>query len=147
MNSVMKMRDERTQAARVVFALLTASLILAGCASAPANRDQPAIDRAQARWDAIIAGDLESAYTYYSPGYRSANSLIDFGVTERMKKVAYTSAEYLESDCEESRCRIKFTIGYRVVNPVPGLSVYESKTAIEDTWIRTSGQWWYLPKK
>lgn len=147
MKSVMDIGAHLARGARVVLALLTASLILAGCASVPANKDQPVIDRAQARWDAIIAGDLESAYTYYSPGYRSANTLIDFGVSERMKKVAYTSAEYLEHECEDSRCRIRFDIGYRVIKPVPGMNVYESKTAIEDVWIRTSGQWWYLPKK
>ncbi|MEE4216673.1 MAG: hypothetical protein V2I48_03625 [Xanthomonadales bacterium] len=130
------------------FTLLALSTFwLSACATTPASESDIVIERAQARWDALTAGDLETAYTYYSPGYRSAHSLIDFGVSMRMRRVRWTEATYLDHSCEESRCLVRFDLGFKVANPVPGLSVYESTSKVEDTWIKTNGQWWYLPEK
>ena len=130
-------------------ALLTvlAALLLGGCALNPAAQEQKVVDRAQARWDAVIARDLETAYTYYSPGYRSATSVIDFAVELSTSRVAHTSAEYVSHECHEARCEVKFSVGFRVPAPVPGMTVFNSKQMIEDTWVRTDGNWWYLPKK
>jgi len=120
-------------------------LLLAGCAVNPASQEQKIVDRAQARWDAIIAGDHESAYAYYSPGYRSATSVIDFAVEMRTRRVGYTSAKYVSHECGEARCTIKFLVGFRVPAPIPGMTVFDSTQLIEDTWVRTDGKWWYLP--
>ena len=130
-------------------ALITglAVLLLGGCALNPASQEQRVVDRAQARWDAITTGDLETAYTYYSPGYRSTMSVIDFAVEIRTRRVAYTSAKYVSHQCEEARCTIKFLVGFRVPAPVPGMTVFDSTQQIEDTWIKTEGKWWYLPEK
>lgn len=121
--------------------------LMAGCASKPASQDEMVIERAQARWDAITSGDLETAYTYYAPGYRSSVSLIDFGVEQRLRKVVWTVADYGSHNCEENRCLVTFEVQFKVANPVPGMSVFQSSHPVEDTWIKTDGQWWYLPKK
>lgn len=130
----------------LIFAAL-ATLALSACATTPAGDDKRVVDRAQARWDAITGNELEEAYEYYSPGYRSTTSLIDFATGVRLRKVTYTSAEYLDHQCEQSRCTVRFTVGFRVIAPVPGMTRYDGKQVIEDTWIRTSGEWWYLPDK
>ena len=127
--------------------MVVVAIMLGGCASSPKSDDDIVIERAQARWDALVSGDLETAYTYLSPGYRSSHSLIDYGVTQRVRKVQYASATYRKHTCEASRCLVTFSVGFKVYNPVPGAGVYESSSAIEDTWIKTDGQWWYLPKK
>lgn len=120
---------------------------LAGCASTagPAAVD-PVRERAEARWQALLAGDLETAYTYYSPGYRSANSVIDFGVSWSMRRVQFTAAEYGGHQCEESRCKVTFETGFKVDKPVPGMDVFEGSQTVEETWIKTDGQWWFVPK-
>ena len=123
-----------------------AVLALSACATTPGGDDKRVVDRAQARWDAVISGDLETAYTYYSPGYRSAASVIDYAVEMRTRRVAYTSAKYVSHECEEARCTVKFHVGFRVPAPVPGMTVFDSKQMVDDTWIRTDGKWWYLPK-
>ena len=128
-------------------AVFLAVLLLTACASAPRDEGQVLIERAQERWDALIAGDLETAYGFFSPGYRSAHSLIDFGVSMRTRRVMWTSAEYVEHQCEEARCIVTFDVGFRVHHPVPGLKVYDSSEKQRETWIRTEGQWWYLPSK
>ena len=121
-------------------------LTLAGCATTGPQTD-PVVERAQARWNAVIAGDLETAYAYFSPGYRSTTSLIDFGVTMRTRPVKWTSAAYKDHTCEESRCTVRFDIGFRVQKPVAGVNVYDGSDVVEDTWVQTEGQWWYLPVK
>ena len=123
------------------------ALALAACATTPGGDDEEVIERAQARWDAINGNELEAAYEYYSPGYRSSTSLIDFATEIRLRKVRYVSAEYLDHQCEQSRCTVRFMVGYRVFAPVPGLLQYDGQQVVEDTWVKTSGQWWYLPNK
>lgn len=125
--------------------LACAALLLAACAATPAT--DPVVERAQARWNALVAGDLETAYTYFSPGYRSTTSLIDFGVAMRTRPVRWTSAAYKDHSCEGSRCIVRFDIGFQVPRPVPGMKVWNGQDVVEDTWVQTEGQWWYLPVK
>lgn len=113
----------------LIFAAL-ATLALSACATTPAGDDKRVVDRAQARWDAITGNELEEAYEYYSPGYRSTTSLIDFATGVRLRKVTYTSAEYLDHQCEQSRCTVRFTVGFRVIAPVPGMTRYDGKQVI-----------------
>ncbi|NNL04698.1 MAG: hypothetical protein HKO85_05365 [Xanthomonadales bacterium] len=129
----------------LVFAFLVA--LLSSCASAPKDEDGVVVKRAQERWEAVVTGDLETAYTYFAPGYRSSHSLIDYGVLMRTRKVTYISAEYMDHSCEERRCIVRFRLGFRVFAPVPGMTKYDGMQVVEDTWIKTSGEWWYLPKK
>ena len=129
---------------RLLAAVLISVLISACAATKPAQH--PVVDRAEARWNALISGKLETAYALYSPGYRSAHSLIDFGVEMRTRRVQWTSAEYLEHDCDETRCKVKFKLGFRVRGALPGIDAFDSFQHVEDSWIKTGGQWWYLPE-
>jgi len=124
-----------------------AALALSACATTPGGDDRRVVERAEARWDAIVTDKLEEAYEYYSPGYRSSTSLINFGTEMRLRKVRYISAEYLDHQCEQSRCTVRFTVGYRVFAPVPGMRQFDGQQVVEDTWVKTSGEWWYLPNK
>ena len=131
-------------------ALMLSILFLSACASqatAPEDSEDAIIERAQNRWDTLLAGDFESAYAYYSPGYRSTTSLIDFAIGIRTRRVRWTSAEYKEHSCTENTCTINFEVGFMVNRPVPGMEKYESSSVLEDQWVKTGGQWWYLPKK
>lgn len=129
----------------VLAVLVLTMLALGGCAMAP--KTDPVVERAQARWNALVAGDLETAYSYFSPGYRSTTSLIDYGVTMRTRPVKWTSAAYKDHSCEGSRCIVRFDIGFQVPRPVPGMKIWNGKDVVEDTWVQTEGQWWYLPVK
>ena len=120
-------------------------LSLTSCATQQANPEDYVVERAKERRELLLAGELEEAYAYFSPGYRSTHSLIDFGVEERTRRVAYTSAKYLSHECEESRCVVTFELAYRVAAPVPGVSYFDGTSKADDTWIKTQGEWWYLP--
>jgi len=103
-------------------------------------------DRAQARWDALLAQDYEGAYSYLSPGIRSTMSATDFELDFRLRRVQYLSAEYQEHSCEEDVCTVKIQLGYRIVRPLATVPEWESKSVVEEQWIKSAGKWWYLPE-
>jgi len=151
---MMKMITDRTGPIRVASGfLLTLIAVLmfglfSGCAGTGSQSAQEKIEnRAQMRWDALLGGDYETAYSYFSPGYRSSVSVVDFEIQMRMRRVQWTSAEYMDHSCDESVCTVRFKVGFKVMKPVAGLPEWESFDAIEEKWVKTKGQWWYLPKK
>ncbi len=122
--------------------------LLSACATSGSGPEIEKVEnRAQERWDALLAGDIETAYGYFSPGYRSSVSMIDYGVELRMRRVNWTSAAYKEHSCENKTCDVKFLVGYRIVRALPGVPTFKSQSAVDERWIQTDGQWWYLPQK
>lgn len=138
------------QGAHRVLALLSVvvfSLLLGACASTGTAKKHPVEERAQQRWDALLAPDYDTAYNFYSPGYRSANSRVEFEISQRMRKVAIISAKVESSDCSADACTVTSLVQYRVASPVPGVSKWESGTQLQERWIRTDGKWWFVPDK
>jgi len=134
----------------LLLACMSTALFLSACASqapAPDAPDKFIIERAQNRWAALLAEDFETAYSYYSPGYRSTASVIDFAFMIRTRRVRWTSAEYKEHSCAENSCTLIFNVGFSVNKPVPGMDKWDGSNITEEKWVKTDGQWWYLPKK
>jgi hypothetical protein len=123
-----------------------ALLLLSACATSPAARDKLVQQRAEARWAALLARDYAKAYGYASPGYRSGASVVDFEIEFRSRRVQYTSAEYRGHSCAEAACTVEMRVGYRVVRPAPGVPEWESSSVIEERWINTGGNWWFVPE-
>jgi hypothetical protein len=42
---------------------------------------------------------------------------------------------------------VRFNLGYKVAAPVPGIDVWTGWDTIEEQWIQTGGEWWYIPTK
>ena len=139
----------KSAARPVVTALvLLAVMLLSACATTSITSPEDIIkERAQARWDALLARDYASAYEYYSPGYRSTASVVDFEISIRMRRIGYTSATYVEQSCDENTCTVVFNVGYRVGTPVPGVGVWNGYQVINDQWVNTGGEWWFLPEE
>ena len=134
----------------LLLALMTAGVFLSACAGKAPLPDSPGdlvVERAQDRWEALLAGDFETAYAFYSPGYRSTTSMVDLAFEIRSRRVRWTTAEYREHSCLKASCTVKFDVGFRVIKPVPGLDKWESSDLLTENWVKTDGQWWYLPKK
>jgi len=126
---------------------ITLLMVLALGACATNGTSKNAIeDRAQARWDAILSNDLDTAYGYYSPGYRTATSRVDFEIAMRLRKIKWVSADVLESSCEADLCTITTLVGYEITKPLPGVPEWKSKQEVTERWVRTEGQWWYVPE-
>ena len=133
-----------------VFRHGVAALLLAALVSACATPVKPAAtdikQRAQARWDAVLKGDFGTAYGFYSPGYRSSHSRADFEIALRSRRIRWTSAEVKESSCKADVCKVKTHIGYSVAGALPGVPVWKGTKVMEENWVRTNGQWWFLPE-
>jgi hypothetical protein len=131
----------------VTVLVLLAVMLLSACAATPASTEDVIKERAQARWDALLTGDFATAYSYYSPGYRSTITVVDFEIGIRMRRVQYRSAEYQGHSCEENVCTVRFKVGYQVAKPVPGMSDWESESMVSEQWIKSDSEWWFLPQK
>ena len=123
---------------RAVPVLVVFSMALAGCASVAPARPAEAVvkDRAQARWNALVQGDVKAAYEYYGPGTRATVSLADF--TGGMKIGFWKSVTVDKVECDSpDRCEAYTTIEYEQ----RGMRV---KSPSRETWIREGSNWWLV---
>jgi hypothetical protein len=131
----------------LLLAISTCALLLTACAGTGKTKHHPVEERAQERWDALLKGDFDTAYTFYSPGYRSANSRVDFEISYRTRKVAIYQAMVQGSDCSAEACTVSTEVGYRVGSPVPGVSKWDSTSILQERWVKTEGKWWFVPEE
>lgn len=119
---------------------------LAGCAAvAPKSPEEAVAERAKARWEHILAGDVESAWELYSPGYRSAVSARALAAKIANQRVRWTDAKFLGVACEPDICHPRFDVTYKYRVPVRAVGVVTNTRAITEDWIRVDGKWFYVP--
>ena len=113
------------------------ALILAGCATPVVKSDEQVItERAQARWSAVIAGDLDKAYEYISPASRSVTTLTGF--KNSMKPGFHKAASVKAVKCSTPDvCEVQLEIEYEFQGR-------RSKSPLPERWVRQDGQWWFL---
>jgi hypothetical protein len=130
----------------LILILLSSLLLLSGCATTQTPTESIE-QRAMGRWDALLSGDVEAAYEYLSPGYRSSVSLLQYHRTLLLSKVKWTGAKYIKGDCEETVCNVKISLSFNVYGAVPGVSTFPSKQSIGESWVLFDGTWYLVPKK
>lgn len=110
----------------------------AGCAMLEPRSPEDAVrERAQAYWDAVIAGKWEKAYGFTTPGFRTAVDLFGFR-TRIAAQVKLKSAEVVNVNCKDTACEATMRIGL-----VPLLKGYpETKTDLTERWVQEDGDWW-----
>lgn len=126
-------------------AALCLAVLLSACA-APVSKESQVEQRVNERWDKLLSGDLAGAYEYLSPGYRSSVSLMQYQRSILLKQVKWTSAEYLESTCEDVNCQARVVVGFTIYGGLPGVKSYSSKRDVEETWLLVDGIWYFVPK-
>lgn len=100
--------------------------------------------RAESRWDALIKGDVEKAYTFTTPEYRAVVSsqqyrgkygrVVDWQVA-RVVNVSYDVPTVAAVSVE---------VTYRVMLPGANGEVFETQKAISEKWIYQDREWWYI---
>ncbi len=127
-------------------ALLAISLAasLAGCASmsgdgkdlAPEAKQALVSERINARWNALIKGDLDRAYTFMSAGSQEAMPLRLY--KEKIKPGMWRAVKIDSMNCDAEICQAKMTLTYdhKMMKGV--------QTPFQETWILEKGNAWYV---
>ena len=118
-------------------AFVVAGSLLAGCTGLTARAPEEAVkERAQARWDALVKGDVKTAYEYFSPGSREGYSLQSYEAS--IRKGFWKKAEVKQVKCESSdRCQADVTIEYEFMGR-------RTPSGLQEAWIREGGNWWVV---
>ncbi len=132
------------RAARRALLLATLSLLAACAPLTPATPEEAVSARAQARWNAVLAGDWQQAYQFLTPASRELISFdkyrARFGTMANWK-----SAEVFKVRCEQpDRCLVTTKVTYQPV--LPRVSIGTTETSVDEVWLLEAGQWW-LPQK
>jgi len=112
--------------------------ILAACATPGPQRAPEAIvkDRSQARWNALVQGDVKTAYEFFSPGSRATMSLADFASGIKIGFWKAVTVDKVECGTAD-RCDVSTTIEYEFRGS-------RIKTPNRETWVRDGADWWFL---
>lgn len=118
---------------------------LTGCKDSVEDLDTKSVKR----WEAIIASDYETAYEYFSPGYKKTESQASFASKTANAKVRvdWKSVNFISKSCEsETQCSVKLEILYKYTFPRKSMGEIEVPTTITEKWINKGGKWYFLPK-
>lgn len=118
-----------------------AALTLAGCAALqPKTPEEIVTQRVEERWAALIKSDFETAWNYTQPAYRAivkqTNYAKTFGSAGQWRGV-----QVHQVSCEAERCTVRIRLTTRVT--VPPFRGHDLVGAMDETWVREDGQWWY----
>jgi hypothetical protein len=114
---------------------------LAGCAgltvdSSPEAKQQVAGERALARWQLLIKGDVEGTYQFLSAGSKAATSAEVYKA--KIRPGMWRAAKVDWVDCKGEICKVMLQITYDT-RPMKGI-----QTPLEETWIIENGSAWYV---
>ena len=125
-----------------------ALLVVAGCGTlfgltkdTPPDVKAAAVkERSNARWAALIKGDVDAAYAYLSPGTRELVSPEQYRA--RMQAVGFRSVQIEKVDCESETCQVGLLLTYDYAKgstSAKGITTY-----LQETWVLEKGQAWFV---
>lgn len=117
------------------------ALGLAGCAgisvdSSPQAKQKLVAERAQARWQVLIKGDVEGAYHFLSAGSKAVTSLDLYKA--KIRPGMWREAKVEKVECEAEICKVLLRITYDT-RPMKGI-----QTPLDESWIIENGSAWYI---
>jgi hypothetical protein len=118
---------------------------LAGCASfGPRTPEAQVKARAQERRDAMVKGDHERVYQYFTPGYRGTVPQERY-VGSIGKAVAMVSASVESVKCETlEKCIATVKVETKPLAVARFTGTITSYS--DETWLFEAGQWWLFQK-
>lgn len=125
-------------------AVLLAACASGGPAKAPAA-PQAALDRAVARWQALIDGRPGEAWEMLTPGVRSTKAKEVYEQEWRQKPVLYLSVAPVDEICDADACTVTVEVEYDVRIPLAGAGTTRVGAVLEERWVRLDGGWYHLP--
>lgn len=120
--------------------VVAVAALLAGCASTvPATPERVVQQRANAYWQARLAGKPEQAYALSTPSYRALRNVEQFS-RQVGSAAGIRAAEVHNVVCTPENCTARMALSVRP--PLPGFDVGLTTTYVNETWVQENGQWW-----
>lgn len=125
----------------MVLGMIIASTV-SGCASlglfqTPEERVE---QRAQERLDALMARDMEKAFSFLSPAYRKTTTWQRFS-GKYAGAANWREATIKSVECEVDRCDVDVSVRYQMMRP----KVENTRTQ-KEVWIEVGGEWYFYPR-
>ncbi len=128
---------------RTKMALVAAVIAVAGCAgfggvtkdSSPEAKRAAVTERVNARWAALIKGDMDTAYTFFSPATRQLLTLGTY--RQQARGSGFRKAEISSVTCEAEVCQVAVVVTLDL-RQMSGL-----QSTVDETWVLDNGQYWY----
>ena len=122
-------------------AVALAGLTVAACASitvdsAPEVKQKVVAERAQARWQALMKGDLDAAYGFLSPASKKATPFPAYART--IKPGMWRDVKVDKVDCEAEVCKVQLAVTYDA-KMMKGIT-----TPVWESWVIEDGSAWYV---
>jgi hypothetical protein len=105
--------------------------------SGAASSESQVSARAEARWQAMAAKDLDKVYEFLSPGSKAAFPLALFKNSIRLRD--WRPAKARSASCEADRCSVKLE-----VTMFDRRLRAEVTTVLEEIWVKDVGNWWFV---
>jgi hypothetical protein len=128
--------------------VLLLALLLSACATAPKSPPTATLEeRAQARWQLLLAGEIGEAYAYLSPGYRTMTTRDSYVARLGRRQVEWLGAEVESTSCPEGEgyCEVIVALSYQVRSTLPRVGRMETTSKVSERWIQEGGQWFHVP--
>ncbi len=125
----------------IIKAIASIALVLtfAGCAGISAPPETPekvVMARAQARWDALVAGQLEKSFEFITPSGRSTLPMDIY--KGRLAGAHWKAAKVTAATCEPEICEVTVILDIDVLPNLP------HKQPITEKWLLDGGKWWFV---
>ena len=102
----------------------------------PQTPEEKVVSRAQARWDALRAGEFSKAYSFITPATRMTVTLEAF--LGRISGGSWLDVKVTKAVCEPEVCDVSVKIEYYVL---PNL---RDTQTVNEKWILDGGNWWFV---
>ena len=98
--------------------------------------------RAEARWNALIKGDIEKAYLYTTPEYRAVVNPQQYK-SKYGRVLDWRGAHVVDISYDvPTVATVSVEVTYRIDLPGTG-ELIETRKAISEKWIYKNKGWWY----
>lgn len=100
-------------------------------------------ERAEARWQALIKGDLDAAYAYLSPGSKAATPIAAY--RRQIRPGLWRAVKIDSVECEAELCSVKLQLTYDIprgpMSPKPYTGL---ETPVAERWVIENGSAWFV---
>jgi hypothetical protein len=128
------------------FIAFCAALALVACATLSADSSNEAKQaavkkRAEARWTALVKGDVSGSYALLSPASKAV--LTEEQYRDRMRRNKFDGIDIGDITCSADACKVKVWITFDAT-PLKGHTIKGIRTAATETWVMDRGEYWYV---